>query len=113
MARDCNTVTPKTNNSLASSSIGNGKTIEVINGETCFFIVVPCEMPGKRDTYEPIYRVKLNEFGGVECGTWQCAECRRIFYTRRSWARHKGMKSNIMGDCTSEVRKALGVKNAT
>lgn len=97
MAQDCNTVTPKTNNSLAPSAPE-------------FFLTIPCEQASKPDTYEPIYRVKLNKFGGVECGTWQCGECRHIFYTRRAWARHKGMKSNIMGDCTGEIRKTLGVK---
>lgn len=97
MAQDCNTVTPETDKNIPAPF-------------PQFFLTIPCEPKSKPDTYEPNYRVKLNEFGGVECGTWQCRECGRIYHTRRKWATHKGMKSNIMGDCTGEIRKTLGVK---
>jgi len=61
-------------------------------------LVIPCR-PGKPDRLEPIYRVKLNEFGGVERGSWQCAKCGKIFRTRYAWRNHSGLISNIMGDC--------------
>ncbi len=53
-------------------------------------LVIPCRT-GKPDRLEPIYRVKLNELGGVERGAWQCMQCGKIFHTRIAWKKHAGM----------------------
>jgi len=66
-------------------------------------IVIPCRT-GKPDRIEPIYRVKVNELGGPECGAWQCAECGRIYHTRTAWKKHAGMVSNIMGTCPGKPK---------
>lgn len=75
-----------------TATVGNGQTFEIIDGKPTFFLVIPCEQADKPDKATPLYLVNENKLGGAESGVWQCRECTRIFHTRRSWEKHKGIR---------------------
>jgi hypothetical protein len=62
-------------------------------------IIIPCRLAKGPDRITPIYLVKENELGGPERGRWECRNCGELFHTRKAWAKHSGMVSNIMGNC--------------
>jgi hypothetical protein len=62
-------------------------------------LVIPCRT-GKPDRIKPLYLVETNELGGPERGYWQCEQCTKIYHTRKAWAKHAGMVSNITGTYT-------------
>jgi hypothetical protein len=66
-----------------------------------FFLTVPCQV-GKPDRKTPELLVTLGEHGKVLSACYQCRECTMIFYSRKSWMKHAGMVTNIMGFCTGE-----------
>lgn len=65
-----------------------------------FYLTIPCKQAEKPDGKQPLYIVETNRLGGPESAIYECRDCGMEFRTRKAWAKHSGMVTNIMATCS-------------